>query len=277
VVYFFCLKMKNFTLPIAVLLSVCWGLAACKKSSQSSSSPESPAVVVSTAGTSRLFPERRAQLEREREEDLAAERRDHAELVKPARPGFKPQSDTAKLAMRLVVERTRIKMGEPIRYRLEMQNVARDSVTFIDSPHSFVKDGSLSDTYFKAYLTDSRGRKQELESPIGGLAQVYEFKLPNERYLTEQQKTEAIAELNRQADRQRELMVTLMPGEVLVTRSDPPKSAFRPLDADLRHLKPGRYSLRFVYAREKLYGSDDVDLQIILEMRSNPVSLEITP
>lgn len=251
-------------------------VASCKGRSRDESSGKAPNISVATNSRTGLTPERRAWMEELNRQDEIREKKDRAELVKEAQPGFRPQSDRAKLAMKLVVEKTRIKRGEPIRYRLEMQNVARDSFIFFDRPHSFVKDGSLSDTCFKAFLTDSKGRKNELESPPGGMGQVYEFKLPNDRYLTDEQKAEAIAEMNREADRNRELMVTLNPGETLLTRAEPAGSGFRPLDADLSMLKPGRYSLTFAYDCPKPEGVDDLpDVPIIRQMRSEPVSLEV--
>lgn len=261
-------------LRVVTVALLAFAISDCRKVPVSKDS-SAPATTESPSST--LTPERLAELEQGQRAADRAEARDRAELIRPALPDFKAASERTKLALTLVLEKRHIKKGEPLRYRLEIRNAGRDSYTFFESPHSFIKDGSLTDTYFKALLKTPNGKTEELEARSQGMAQVYEFKLPNDRFMSDQQKDEAIAEMNREAGSKRALMITIKPGEALVTRSIPPGSGFRPLDSDLRRLKPGGYSLRFVYERPKLYHSDDLGIPIVLEMKSNEVHFEVLP
>lgn len=229
-----------------VLLSVLIGSIACKDR------PPEPA-----NGPAILSGKDRASFEHGRLLQLRQMERDHAELVLPPPPGFRPLNEDRKIALRLILERTKIKVGERPRFRLEFQNIGRGNV-FFSELEGFFKRGSFWGGVFKCLITDSSGKTKSPLPPLGiGQKLTSTFTIPNARFMSEKQIDEEIARMN--ADKSAtETIVDLKPGEILATRADPPKSGFRDLVLNYSFDRPGRYKIRIEYPRPKIEESEDV-------------------
>ncbi|TPW20249.1 MAG: hypothetical protein FD126_1873 [Elusimicrobia bacterium] len=215
----------------------------------------------------------RARVESTREEsEIKAEVRkaDQKELVRPAPKGFKPEDVRRKVRVTLVPRETTIKVGESFWYRLELQNVGKESIEYHESP-SFLKDGLRWDMLkwgFEVILPDGSREKMIL-------GRYYEERnldhrprrpidVPDSKNLTE---TEARTWARRDSLRrnaQRDFHVTLRPGESIITkpwrwvydeeylerfrRNEPilwpvPEGTFRELRTVFRFKTPGKYKV----------------------------------
>lgn len=215
----------------------------------------------------------RARVESTREEsEIEAEVRkaDQRELVRPAPKGFKPEDARRKVRVTLVPRETTIKVGESFWYRLELQNVGRESIEFAESP-SFLKDGLRWDMlkwgfavvlpngtrekmilgrYFEERDLDHRPRR-----PID---------VPDSKKLTEAEARTWARRDSLRRNAGRNLRVTLRPGESIATkpwrwvddeeylarfkRNEPelwpaPEGTFRELRTVFEFETPGKYKV----------------------------------
>jgi len=146
-----------------------------------------------------------------------AEGKDRRELIRQPGPGWKPGNTARKLNILLLLDKTKIRKGETFLYRLEMQNVGRDPLSFKETAPSFTKDGSLCGSDgFKFYATPPASEERLLPC-VAGKAE------------------------------ESELDLTLLPGEYLLTRGSAPGNRFRELKTKLPFETLGTYRLKAVY------------------------------
>ncbi|MFA6030281.1 MAG: hypothetical protein WC969_10540 [Elusimicrobiota bacterium] len=197
------------------------------------------------------------------------ERNDRHELVRPAPPGFTLEPVSRKIKLTLIPQATQLRKGERFTYRLELQNVGREALSVWDGSKSLFKTGEPIDEHFRFYLSGPDGELvlQSEEKAIASGGYSTEFRLPDERQLTSEQRSLRVRDLNAYSERIDQLRVTLLPGETLYSRAPkkvdpvedfyrtlggkiPPKPAipgFHALQTSYQFTRPGTYRLRVVY------------------------------
>jgi hypothetical protein len=161
---------------------------------------------------------------------------DRAELVVPAKKSFRP-AQGMKLSLRLKVEKTTLRMGNPIRYSVELFNEGSETFTLIEDSGSFFKTGRLASETISLILAEG-GVETSLRTKrdphgIGSSG-------PPEGVSA----AEAVDWLKART-RERKLIVRLAPGETLKTRGDAPGDPYRTLDTH-SHLFGLAYELKAV-------------------------------
>lgn len=220
-------------------------------------------------GFAKLSPEMQREFLRSvwrRPIEKAQSRNDRAELVRPAPADFLPDGKDKSLKLALVPFKTRLKAGESLWYRLEMQNVGSSSITWAEM-NSFFKSGVfLGSESFRLRMTLPNG------THVGGAAVPFRIghcpgnpgpkTLVSATGVSEEDFKDVFTKVTAKSSAERELSVTLAPGEAIVTRpwhySDPcfpkePDSAaqaalsqgFREWPWDESRRTPGIYRLRF--------------------------------
>ncbi len=200
------------------------------------------------------------------------EAEDRAELVKPAPPDFKPEGRRAA-RLKLIPKSPTMRVGENFWYRLELQNVGREPISLDESP-SFWKIGNALNNKVEFRITSPEGKEERgvVKYPLlfHCIPKQYEFP----KYIvTEQDRRRFLDDLSekkrREISRSEHLMVTLQPGETLVTRpwawgdddersrleeeceiSDfPVAGEFRELvlRSDFKFDRPGAYRIKALY------------------------------
>lgn len=179
---------------------------------------------------------------------LTVDQRDRMELVRQPKEEWKPGEAARGLEMLLLVERHKIRKGEPLNYRLEMRNVGRDPILFQEDPPSFIKEGSLCGSHgFKFYAAPPRGKEQALTCRPAGTGEVHVG-------------TRAAAAPEPGLD------LTLLPGEYLLTRGAGPGRPFRTLTAAEPFDKTGTYRLKAVFTQKNGFRAE-----------SNAIAIEVVP
>ena len=180
---------------------------------------------------------------------LAQIAHDSPEFILPAPKDFKPESASKKLSLRILLEKPAIRRGQPLRYRLELQNLGRKSILLSEHNSSFIKSGVFSwPSRFHCYVTPPDTKTRPVRTLLAGAADAVEIPVPNARFMTQGQAEETLNEMNERARQERELSVDIQPGETLVTQSEPKGSGFRDLKSDPGLLKsPGKYSIHCAY------------------------------
>lgn len=177
----------------------------------------------------------------------AEEAADRAELVSPAPHLWQPDIREARLKLSLFLEKTTLRAGEKIRYRLELQNTGGQAV-FFSEEESFMKRDDYGSEY-NAYLTEPG----ESEAPLPPA-----FVLGSLPLTVEERRKRGRSGMR----------LTLQPGETLISRPDQPApNRFRDLKTLTILKRPGRHRLRFVYDRageaELRTGSDVVEFDVV--------------
>lgn len=161
---------------------------------------------------------------------------DREELVQPAKKGFRPIPGQ-KLSLRLKVEKTKLRMGNPIRYSVELFNEGSETFLLLEDGGSFFKTGRLASEKIELILkeggveTSLRTKRDTHRIGSGG---------PPEGVSAAQ----AVDWLKTQRWEQK-LIVRLAPGESLKTRGDAPGDPYRTLDTH-SHLFGLAYELKAV-------------------------------
>lgn len=86
------------------------------------------------------------------------------ELVRPAPKGFKPV-EGRKVELKLIPEREYVSRGRSFWYRLEMQNMGRQTLLW-DEKDSFFEDGYLRDANVRFLVTQPDGRVVRMLPPL---------------------------------------------------------------------------------------------------------------
>lgn len=172
-------------------------------------------------------------------------------MVTPAPADFKSEPVARKVRLKLILEKSKIRVGERLRYRLEMTNVGRDAIDYAELRSSiFVKDGGPLDSLtMRFYLTDRRNKRVRLMSPAisrpsadGGFRsnRINPPKgLPKEELEKWFQETMAMGQAHAT------FKVKLLPGETLhsIGDDDSPRENFKTLVVEDDFDKPGTYRL----------------------------------
>lgn len=197
------------------------------------------------------------------------EAEDRKELVRPAPDFWRPESLGRALRLTLFLEKTTLRANEPLRYRLEVQNIGEKEI-FLLEEDSFIKTGQILGNEYRPLLTTPGGVESRMPLPIpfssGGA-----FNPPEVDY-TGMTDAEALAAVKRVESRRwtkYKLSLHLLPGETIVTRADAAGGRFRELKAGIGFTRIGEYRLRFVY--------DQIAISDRVHAESAPVVFEIIP
>lgn len=208
-----------------------------------------------------LTAHQREILDRELREQSRREKKDRSEYVRAAPFDFRPENIKRKLRLTLVPESRSIRAGQRFRYRVVLQNVGREKVSFFEA-ESFLKSGNITKD-FRFVMAGPSGRWSELEPPVGrGLPGGTEVKIPGAAAMSEEQSRKTLEEMNYQAQHEFELGAELSPGESLVSRKyGGAFGSFRELVATDAFVKPGRYRLRLIYENSPPLPPTEQELQ----------------
>lgn len=197
------------------------------------------------------------------------EAEDRKELVRPAPDFWRPESRGRALKLTLFLEKTTFRAGEPLRYRLEAQNIGEKEIFLYEDP-SFIKTGKFLGTEYQPLLKSPDGVESRVSPPLRLFGHA-PLKPAEEKY-TAMTAAELTAALKREESRdwtKTKLILYLRPGETIVTRPDDAGGHFRELETDAAFDQPGKYSLRFVY--------DQIALADNVRAESLPVVFEVAP
>jgi hypothetical protein len=187
--------------------------------------------------------------------DMARDRqeaKDRKELVLPPEPGWKPEDVRRKLKIKLVPEKVFIRKGEKFRYRLEIQNVGRETIYINEFPASFIKTGRLNVALgFEFYVTPPGGKEEHMFGDYGSIDMLGYDEIKFPAHFTEADKEAAVERMNLESKAASQLSLALNPGETLTSRSDRSRSdRFAELGTWYEFDKLGTYKIRAVYGDE---------------------------
>ncbi|MBI2787044.1 MAG: hypothetical protein HYX59_00050 [Elusimicrobia bacterium] len=226
--------MRNVAFVALLIVS-----AACKRSSApppESSAPPAPLAMPKHSDEKRPVPDEIKKLDALVDADKRLEDRNTRMMVSPAPAGFIPEPLERKVRLKLVLEKTKIRVGEAVRYRLEMTNVGRAPINYIEYDSSVFRWGGLlhSMRTIKFLLTDSSGKTHRLEPALGGRhSPMKRMDAP----FTAQQQAESTASTT--------FRVRIGPGETLrsLGDGDSPSEPFRTMVVRNEFKTPGRYRI----------------------------------
>lgn len=199
------------------------------------------------------------------------------ELVRPAPQGFKAASSARKLKLTLVARDKKIRVGQTFWYRLELQNIGRQEVT-IQEFHSFLKSGYqivLNKFRFYAALPDGTSQYMPIgvfaDEMVAGLRpRAASKEIPGWDKLSPQEQDDHVRKARLRKQFEKQLEVTLRPGETLVSRpwrwvsveehyekhdrgeriSNRPEGAYRELWTEFDFKTPGKHSIQVEFVDE---------------------------
>lgn len=176
-------------------------------------------------------------------------------MVLPAPADFKPENAKRKIRLKLTLEKTVIKPGDPLRFRLEVTNVGREPIDYDEPSPSIFKYGGPNDSEFiKLFATAPDGKRDWLISLTSSrrVAQ-YMAKAPPPPSIPNESSglTGDAADGPTSADASlatNEFKVRLLPGETLRSRGDwnATGDVFRTLLTDQEFDQPGTYKIEAV-------------------------------
>jgi hypothetical protein len=172
--------------------------------------------------------------------DRKQEIRDRKELVTPAPNGFRASAGAQRIKLKLSVEKKNVRLGESLRYRLEIVNLGAEPYDYSEGP-SFFKSGGLPHDRISLILKEPDGSTVSLRSPIGSGPDTTNAEIKFSPDLSEAQKEAKFDSMRRKSAADSKLLVTLAPGESIGTRGDA-KYGFRDL-VTRDKLEPGSYEL----------------------------------
>lgn len=145
--------------------------SSCKKTpSPSTSKPEPTASLTMPAGTSEkaAIPVARKELDAVVDADQRLADKNRLLMISPARADFKPEPVARKIRLNLVLEKIRIKTGEIPRFRLELTNVGRESINYVEYASSVFRWGGLFDsiTTIKFMMIAEDGKRRRLQPSL---------------------------------------------------------------------------------------------------------------
>lgn len=163
-------------------------------------------------------------LEVERLIRLAVRKAERRELVRPAPRGFKPEPTARKLKLTLVARDKTIRVSDNFWYRLEIQNVGREPVGFLEEP-SFLKNGwNYDDGKWDFYALRPDGEKEQMV-PGRLIDEMTRRERPNPpidvpggEKMSDLELKEWVWRDGLRRRAERDLEVVLAPGETLVSR-----------------------------------------------------------
>lgn len=209
---------------------------------------------------------------------ISEEQRDRRLMVRPAAPDFKPKADGHLLEVRLIPEAPRIRLGSPLRVRLEVQNVGTRTWRYVGE-HSLLKSFGSTDNdwrHWRFYATAAGGVRIELQGALSASSLV-------EPQVMEPSAAERLAERARAF---RYLRVDLGPGETILStrRSSDVADDWAPTETDRyvevanRHefKNPGVYVIEAEHVARRINPSTG-DFDPESTFRSPPIRVEVRP
>lgn len=196
------------------------------------------------------------------------EAEDRKELVRPAPDFWRPESRGRVLKLTLFLEKTTLRAGEPLRYRLEAQNIGEKEIFLHEDP-SFIKTGKFLGTEYQPLLKTPDGVESRVSPPLwlwgGGPLKPAEVDF---RGMTDAEARAVMKQLEFRAWTKNKLILYLRPGETIITRPDDAGGRFRELKTDAAFDRPGKYRLRFVFDElpvpDRIHAeSDFVDFEVV--------------
>lgn len=187
-------------------------------------------------------------------EEVAAdfqEIKDRNELVLPPPPDWKPENVDRKIKLTLIPEKTRIPVMGTFRYRLEVQNVGREPILFLDDGAGFIKTGKIgSDILFGFQAATPGGKEEKVPGPyvLGGTGRsLHEYVFPGS--MTAEEKDRAFERIRVHKHAEHSVQITLQSGETMFTRPSPPRpNRYRDLlTRNNFFAKPGSYRIKAIY------------------------------
>lgn len=215
----------------------------------------------------------RSPMSEERRIELAVRQAERRELVRPAGPDFKPEPVDRKLRLTLIPRDKTIRVGERFWYRIELQNLGREPVRFLDFD-SFLKNGALISMRWDFELVDPHGKRIDLVvGTLFGLLAVKDHNLdavpiPGAEKMSDDEVQDYIRRDSARRRADRRLDVVLAPGETLLSRpwrwhdhferlerkergetnlTPMPQGPWRELWVSYPIETPGRYEIQVVY------------------------------
>lgn len=169
-------------------------------------------------------------------------------MVTPAPADFKPEPVARKVRLRLALEKTKIRVGEKLRFRLEMTNVGRDPLDYHEIRSSLFAGNLLDTVTMSFYLTDSRNKRVELMPRTGRPSDggAPSEKLVPPRGLPAAELEKWFQETNAMGQAHATFKVMLLPGETLrsIGEDDSSVENFKALIVEEdAYDKPGPYRL----------------------------------
>lgn len=166
---------------IAVLIATFALFAACKKAPSPAQVEQPGAPVSLPMPPDRAAPQDEAHAQMKKLDALVDADVRHAErnrrlMVTPAPTDFQPEAVTRKIRLTLALEKTKLRVGENPRYRLELTNVGRETINYIEYDSSVFRWGGLFDSVktIKFLLTDKAGKRRRLRPSLAvGRAQPF--------------------------------------------------------------------------------------------------------
>jgi len=91
-------------------------------------------------------------------------------MVSPAPADFRPDAAARKIKLTLVLEKTKVRVGEDPRFRLELTNIGREPIDYIEYESSVFRWGGIWESIktIDFIMIDEKGRRLKLEPPMGG-------------------------------------------------------------------------------------------------------------
>lgn len=170
-------------------------------------------------------------------------------MVSPAPANFVPEPVARKIRLALFVEKTRIKPGERLRFRLELTNVGREPIEYNELESSIFRGGSLghSSRTISFYVTNPQKKRVKLLSPIfpDDIPLADDTIYPPDG-MTEAQKQKWMDETNAMGRAASTFQVKILPGETLRSLGDDnsEREPYRILASDPGFKIPGTYRLQ---------------------------------
>ncbi len=186
--------------------------------------------------------------------------------VDPAPKNFKIQGKGARVKIRLVLEKSKIRKGDPIRYRLEMTSVGTEPYLFGEFSSSFFKTGRVPSDAFVLLIKDSSGKAHSAHSPRSSHTDVMMEEIKFPPGLSEADKASRVKQMQREKSAAGTVMQRLSPGETLHTLGDAPGDKFRTLPLESYFTAVGTRELTMVFRAFSKH-----------EVKSNGVMLTIEP
>lgn len=191
---------------------------------------------------SNISAERRAEDYAQADVDRRQAVLDRKELVVPAPKNFRPSAAVRKIELRLTLEKERVRVGESLRYRLEIINLGSEPFDYLEQP-SFFKSGRMPHDRINLIMRIPDGSTSTLRSPYGRTSSLGGDEIEFPSGTSESQKARKMILMQRDANAASMLFVTLAPGESLKSRGDGSKGGFRRLLTRDKIKVPGTYEL----------------------------------
>jgi hypothetical protein len=202
---------------------------------------------------------------------------DRKELVRPAPKGFKRGAKARQVALKLIPRETSLHVGQSFWYRLELQNTGQAPLEIEESP-SFLKDGAnYSAQKWEFHVTGPDGKRKEMilgtlaDELLGSMRETSQPQNLASSTMSAQEREEQEVHLAFRRKAASRLRITLLPGEILVSRPwrwltqlqyatrksrgesiiwPKPGEPFRELWTVYRFKTPGRYTIEAEYVDE---------------------------